>query len=78
MCRAPGSAYDGKWLDKMTQLVEDTYHLNNQSKVTILSHSMGCLYALWFLNQKESEWKDTYLEQWIPTCKVDNVEVGEA
>ena len=50
--RAPTSAFDGNWLAMMTALVEDTYQLNNQTKVTLLSHSMGCLYTLWFLNQK--------------------------
>eukprot|EP00948_MAST-09A_sp_MAST-9A-sp1_P003622 g3622.t1 len=67
---APSSAYNGTFLNKMTTLIEDTYELNNQQRVTILSHSMGCLYGLWFLNQKDTEWKQKYIRQWIPTAGV--------
>jgi len=67
---APSSAYSGTWLDKMTSLIEDTYEINNKTKVTILSHSMGCLYGLWFLNQKSDEWKSKYILRWIPTAGV--------
>ena len=49
---APSSVYYGSWLAKMTSLVEETYLMNQNSRVTLLSHSMGCLYTLWFLNQK--------------------------
>ena len=63
----PSSAYSGRWMEKMTSLIEETYEINNQTKVTILSHSMGCLYGLWFLNQKSLNWKSRYILQWIPT-----------
>ena len=69
---APTSAYnnDVTWLDKMTWLVEETYLINSNFSVTLLSHSMGCLYTLWFLNQKTQEWKDKYVARWIPTAGV--------
>lgn len=67
---APSSAYSGTFLDKATSLVEETYEMNNQTKVTILSHSMGCLYGLWFLNQKNETWKSKYILRWIPTAGV--------
>ena len=67
---APSSAYSGSWLQKITHLVEETYALNNNSSVILLSHSMGCLYTLWFLNQKNQEWKDKYINKWIPTAGV--------
>jgi len=67
---APSSADSGQWLNKFTALVEDTYELNQQQKVSILSHSMGCLYSLWFLNNKSQEWKDKYILRWIPTSGV--------
>ena len=54
----------------MTNLVEHTYELNDQNRITLLSHSMGCLYTLWFLNQKSEDWKNTYILQWIPTSGV--------
>lgn len=68
--RAPSSAYDGQWQSMMVALVEETYSLNNDTKVTLLSHSMGCLYSLWFLNQQPVAWKDKYIKQWIPTSGV--------
>ena len=67
---APSSVFYGSWLAKMTSLVEETYLVNQNSRVTLLSHSMGCLYTLWFLNQKSQEWKDKYIAKWIPTAGV--------
>ena len=64
---APFSAYNGTWISKITTLVEETYEINNRTKVTVLSHSMGCLYALWFLNQKSHNWKEKYILRWLPT-----------
>ena len=55
--RAPNSAYDGRWVAKLTGLVEETFAINCNQKVTLVSHSMGCLYVLWFLNQKSQDWK---------------------
>ena len=63
---APSDIYK----NELTRLVEETYVTNNNSPVTLLSHSMGCLYTLWFLNQKSSEWKDQYILRWIPTAGV--------
>ena len=69
---APTSTYSGTstWLDKMTNLVEETYECNDYSRVTLLSHSLGCLYTLWFLNQKSQEWKDKFILNWIPIAGV--------
>jgi len=68
--RAPTSAYDGEWITKMTDLVETTVSLNHGNKVVLLSHSMGCLYTLYFLNQKDDEWKSKYVKRWIATSGV--------
>ena len=65
---APYSVDNGTWVDRMTSLVEDTYNINNRTPVTLLSHSMGCLYTLYFLNRKDSHWKDRYIKYWIPTA----------
>ena len=54
----------------MTNLIEETYECNDYSRVTILSHSLGCLYTLWFLNQKTQEWKDKFILNWIPIAGV--------
>ena len=63
---APSDTYK----NELTKLVEETYVTNDNSSVTLLSHSMGCLYTLWFLNQKSAEWKDQYILRWIPTAGV--------
>lgn len=40
----------------MQQLVEDTRHKNrsNKRRVVLLSHSLGCLCMLWFLNPMDN------------------------
>merc|ERR1711871_524520 len=51
--RAPNAVADGEsqtWVDKMVQLVEDTYHANGGERVALVSHSMGCLFTLHLLN----------------------------
>lgn len=68
--RAPTSAFDGGWAAKMTSLVEETAELNGGRKVVLLSHSMGCLYTLWFLTQRPQAWKDQYIAHWAPTSGV--------
>ena len=69
---APSSFVFGNatWLEHMTELVETTFQANGNKQVTILSHSMGCLYSLWFLNQKDAAWKAKYIKRWIPTAGV--------
>ena len=68
---APTSAYDGTWKDLMQKLVEDTFQTNgNKRRVVLLSHSMGCLYTLWFLNQMDDTWKAKYIAAWYPTSGV--------
>lgn len=49
----------------MTELIETTYTENKDMPVVIVCHSMGCLYSLYFFNQKEQAWKDKYIRTWI-------------
>jgi lysophospholipase-3 len=59
---------EGKaYLGRLKALVEDTYEINSNQKVAILSHSMGCVYALYFLVQQPQAWKDKYIAKWLPT-----------
>jgi len=68
---APTSAYSGQWKNMMQQLVEETFRTNgNTRRVVLLSHSMGCLYTLWFLNQMDTTWKSKYIAAWYPTSGV--------
>lgn len=54
------------WLNNMTTLVEETYKDNNNTKVTLVTHSLGCLYTLAFLQQKPQEWKDLFIHAFVP------------
>ena len=65
--RSPSSAYNGNWISRMTSVVEDTYNINNRTRVTLLSHSLGCMFTLYFLNHKNSTWKEKYILRWIST-----------
>ena len=68
---APTSTYNNCWKDLIQKLVEDTFQTNgSKRRVVLLSHSMGCLYALWFLNQLDGTWKSKYIAAWYPTSGV--------
>lgn len=54
----------GDYFVRLKALIEDTYHLNGNKKVMLLSHSMGTPYSLYFLNNQTQDWKDTYLKAW--------------
>ena len=49
----------------MKTLVEQTYTLNNSSRVILMGHSMGCPVLLYFLNQQSQAWKDKYVKSLI-------------
>lgn len=49
----------------MRTLVEETYALNNKSRVTLLTHSMGGPMGLHFLHQQSSKWKKQYIERMV-------------
>jgi len=51
--------------DKLKNLIEETYTMNGDSKVSLLSHSYGCPVTLYFLSLQTKAWKDLYLKQWI-------------
>ena len=46
-------------------LVEDTYVKNSNQRVVLLAHSMGGLFAMYFLNQQPKRWKDHYIKTFI-------------
>lgn len=53
------------YYSQLTKLVEDTYTINNNSKVVLLGHSLGNLVLLYFLNQKTQEWKDKFIGSFV-------------
>jgi len=54
------------WLANMTDLIEETYKNSGNTPVTIVAHSMGCLYSLYYLHQMPQSWKDTFIHAFIP------------
>ncbi|UJR31414.1 hypothetical protein I4U23_018907 [Adineta vaga] len=55
----------GEWFKNFTQLVIDTYELNNQTKVVLVTHSMGGPFALYWLHQQTAEFKEKYIKSMI-------------
>lgn len=49
----------------MKKLVEDTYELGGQQRITLLVHSMGGPMTLVFLQKQTTAWKDKYIKQVI-------------
>jgi lysophospholipase III len=55
----------GEYFADLKKLVEDTYELNHQSKISFLAHSLGNMYLLYFLNRQSQDWKDKYVSSFI-------------
>lgn len=49
------------YLRALKTLIEETYRLNGNTKVTVFAHSLGGLFGLYFLNQQPQTWKDHYI-----------------
>lgn len=62
---APSSPEGAKYTADLKQLIEETSHATG-SRVSLVSHSMGCLQVLYLLNHQTQEWKDKYVEKWVP------------
>lgn len=50
---------------RLRQLIEQTSTLNARRRVVLLAHSMGGLYAAYFLSRQTAAWKDEYIEALI-------------
>ena len=61
-----GAASSLPYFTRLKQLVEDTYTLNNNRAVVLLTHSMGGPVALSFLQLQTTEWKTTYVAGFMP------------
>lgn len=62
---APSSPVGAKYIQDLKALIEQTAK-NSGKRVSLVSHSMGCLQTLYLLNHQTQEWKDKYIEKWIP------------
>jgi len=50
----------------LKRLIETTSRVNGNKKVTLMSHSMGGLFGLYFLQRQSSEWLHTYIHRFVP------------
>ncbi|XP_055386604.1 phospholipase A2 group XV-like [Condylostylus longicornis] len=61
--KAPNENKD--WFINMKKLVEDTYQQNNNTRVTLVTHSMGSPMTLLLLQYQSQEWKTKYIRRMI-------------
>ena len=52
-------------MKSMKTLVEETYTVNNATRVILMGHSMGCPVLVYFLHQQTQAWKDKYIKSLI-------------
>ncbi|KYR01881.1 hypothetical protein DLAC_01903 [Tieghemostelium lacteum] len=60
------SLQENGWMGDFQELIEQTYSMNGNQRVNVISHSMGGLVTLYFLNSMTYEWKEKYIEAFIP------------
>lgn len=68
-----GSGYDfrkapnelDEFFVNLTNLIEKTYTINGFRPVTLICHSMGCLNAVYLLNNKTQDWKDVFVKRLV-------------
>eukprot|EP00746_Dinoflagellata_sp_MGD_P027843 gnl/MRDRNA2_/MRDRNA2_165784_c0_seq1.p1 gnl/MRDRNA2_/MRDRNA2_165784_c0~~gnl/MRDRNA2_/MRDRNA2_165784_c0_seq1.p1 ORF type:complete len:407 (+),score=81.66 gnl/MRDRNA2_/MRDRNA2_165784_c0_seq1:90-1310(+) len=66
---APSSPVGAQFIQSLKMLIEETYK-STGARVSLISHSMGCLQTLYFLQQQPQTWKDNFIERWIPLAGV--------
>ena len=50
---------------ELTKLIMGSYKINGEKKVTLICHSMGCLYTLFYLQAAPQVFKDTYIDKLV-------------
>ncbi|XP_023340781.1 group XV phospholipase A2 [Eurytemora carolleeae] len=55
-----------EYFNELKNLIEDTSRRNNNKPVSIVSHSMGGLFGLHFLQSQDKDWLDRYISRFIP------------
>ena len=54
-----------EYFHNLADLVEETFSLNGGRRVVLVSHSLGSLMTLYFLQHRDQQWKDRHIETWI-------------
>jgi len=62
---AASSAQGAEFTENLRLLIEDTAKATGR-RVSLISHSMGCLQTQYLLKKQPQEWKDNFVERWIP------------
>jgi lysophospholipase-3 len=65
---APGphaSAVARNYLTDLKGLIEQAYTANDNQPVVLLSHSMGALWSLYFLNNQQTEWRQKFVAHFV-------------
>jgi len=61
-----GPQSQGQYFDRLKRLVEDSFERSGRRRVTLISHSMGGLLSLYFLQQQTEDWKNRHINKFIP------------
>lgn len=67
-CYGPGtksSSMGAKYLGNLKKLVEEAYTSNGNKQVILVSHSLGGLWVLHFLNQQTLSWRKQYVKHFV-------------
>jgi len=54
------------FFERLKSLIEETREVNLNTPVTLISHSLGGIFALHFLNQMTEEWKRQNIKLFVP------------
>lgn len=54
-----------QWFIDLKYLIESTFFINGNIRITLLAHSMGGPMILLFLQQQSQEWKDKFISKFI-------------
>lgn len=66
--RAPNELED--YFQSLEQLILTAYEQNGGERVVFICHSMGCKFAMYYLNGKSQEFKDKYIRSMISLAGV--------
>jgi len=59
-------AHDGSYGKALKALIENTVDTQGGVPATLITHSMGGLQGLYFLQSQDEAWKSKYIKRWIP------------
>jgi len=54
------------YFDKLRMLIEETFVKSDSKRVSLVTHSMGGLLCLYFLQSQSQEWLQQYVHSFIP------------